>query len=129
MKTILFNKSGGPLKFKFVVKNGALSVDYSISISEKIGVQPIAKFEGNNSDSHKENCSIPTLSTSIESGLLRIKADFRGIVTDICDHYLMGLEVYQGEKLLETIEKDGDLSHLTQSILLFAQLKVIPETA
>jgi hypothetical protein len=124
METVIFTKSGDPLKIKFVVKNGVFAVAYRIKLSEKNSNKAVANFDGDNQNIEDDIYYLPTPVDVNNERILRLSADFYGLDLELSKKYSMGIEVYQGDRLLKYVENAGDLCSTSQSILLFTQLKI-----
>jgi|GEM_PF-2158893 len=123
MEDIYFIKSGDPLKVNFVVRNGVLAVAYWIKLSEKNSNKAVATFEGDNLNSEDDCYYLPMPVDDNNERIIRLSADFYGLDPELSKKYSMGIEVYQGDRLLKYVEREGNLSPAHQSILLFIQLK------
>lgn len=125
MEIVNFTKSGDPIKFKFVVKKEELAVVYSIELFKKKGKKPMLTYYGDNCK-HKENHEyyLPVPLNENDERVICLSADYMGYVTDIRKDYLLAFEVYQGDKLLKSIERTGCLSATEESISILAQLKM-----
>jgi hypothetical protein len=124
MEVIYFTQSGDPLKVNFVVKNGVLAVAYCIKLSEKNSNKAVATFEGDNLNTEDDCYYLPMPVDDNNERIIRLSADFCGLDPELSKSYSMGIEVYQGDRLLKYACKEGDLSLTTQSLLLFVQLKI-----
>jgi hypothetical protein len=124
MEIIYFTKSGEPLKVNFTVRNGVLVVAYWIKLSEKNSNKAVATFEGDNLNTEDDYYYLPMPVDDNNERILRLSADFYGLDPELSKRYSMGIEVYQGDRLLKYVNREGDLSMVPQSLLLFVQLKI-----
>jgi hypothetical protein len=125
MEVINFEKSGEPIKFKFVVKKEELAVVYSIELFKKKGKKPMLTYLGDNCK-HKEDHEyyLPVPLNENDERVISLSADYMGYKTDLKKNYLLAFEIYQGERLLKSIEKTGYLSSTEENISIQAQLKM-----
>jgi len=125
MEIINFEKSGDPIKFKFVVKKEELAVVYSIELFKKKSKKSMLIYLGDNIKKKQDPVHfLPVPLNENHERIICINADYSGFETNLKKNYLMVFEVYQGEKLLKSIEKTGSLSSSEESIQIFAQLKM-----
>ncbi len=125
MEIINFKKSGDPIKFKFVVRKEELAVVYSVELFKKNGKKPIVTYIGDNSGRKKINEHyLPVPLNENDERVICLSADYMGYETDSRKDYLLAFEVYQGNKLLKSIEKKGCLTAAEENISILAQLKM-----
>jgi hypothetical protein len=124
MKTILFNSNGDPLKIQFKVENGVMAVAYSIKLSEKNSNMAVTTYDGDNQNPEDDIYYLPVPNMDNDERILRLSADFYGLDLELSKNYLIKLEVYQGNTLLDFIDQSGELTSSTLSLLLFAKLKI-----
>ena len=125
MEIINFEKSGGPIKFRFIVKKEELAVVYSIELFKKKRKKSMLTYLGDNCK-HKDNHEhyLPVPINENDERVICLNADYMGYETDIRKSYLLVFEVFQGEKLLKSIERTGCLSSTEESFSVLAQLKM-----
>jgi len=124
MNNIFYEKDGDPLKIKFKVENGVIAIAYTIKLSERDSNKAVAYYDGDNQNPEDDVYFLPIPIEQNNERILRLSATFYPLDLDLSKKYLIKLEVYQRDILLDSIEQDGDLTLSTQAILLFAKLKI-----
>lgn len=123
MKIVHFKNSDVPLFAKFKIKKGMLSAAYSIALFESNGQEMILYHKGNNNFPISESLvELPTPVTSNNERFVRCITDFKTIDTAQNNSYQISLEIYQGERLLGTVEEEGELSYNQKCLMFFSKL-------
>jgi hypothetical protein len=124
METINFEKSGGPIKFRLVVKTGKLGVTYSFELRERKCLKPVMIYHGNNYPGKKHFHFLPCPVNDNNDRILKLNAEYSAFKTDRNKDYLLSFEVYQNEHLIKSIERKGHFSNIEENVLLDFQLKM-----
>jgi hypothetical protein len=123
MKTILFDKTGEPLKVLFKVKNGVVSASYTIELFNYGEIDPFVTFIGDNINPNPEWFNLPLPIENNDLRMIQLTVDFKGLDMELSNKYLMGFEVYQDDNLLDFISEEGEISPKNQNSTLLAYLK------
>ncbi len=124
METITFKKSGGPIKFRLIVKTGVLGVNYSFELCKRNCSKPLIIYEGNNYHKKEHFHYLPSPINNNHNRVLKLKAEYLSHKTDVTQNYILSFEVFQKNHLLKSIEKADHFSCVEQQIELNFLLKM-----
>jgi len=123
MQKVHFHNSEIPLYAKFKIKKGMLSAAYSIALFEKNGQDMILYHNGKNNFPVSESIvELPSPVSLNNDRFVRCITDFKTIDTAQNNSYQISLEIYQGERLLGTVEEEGELSYNQKCLMFFSKL-------
>ncbi len=123
MQTVRFQNTDTPLYAKFNIKKGMLSAAYSIALFEKNGQEMILYHKGKNNFPVSESLvELPTPVSSNHERFVRCITDFKSMEPSQDNKYKISLEIYQGERLLGTVEQEGELSYNQKCLMFFSKL-------
>ncbi len=123
MQTVRFQNTDIPLYAKFNVKKGILSAAYSIALFEKNGQDMILYHKGKNNFPISESIvELPTPVSSNHERFVRCITDFKSMEPMLNNSYQISLEIYQGDRLLGTVEQEGELSYNQKCLMFFSKL-------
>lgn len=119
---LYFDPQGESLQVKFLVKNGVLAAAYQIKLSLKDSNQAAATFDGDNQNTEDDLYHLPNSAAENDGRVLRLMSDFKGLDLGMSKKYTIALEVFQGGKLIGTMEESGNLIEGGQHLMLFGKL-------
>lgn len=124
METINFKKSGGPIKFRLIVKAGVLGVTYGFELCKKKCEKPLIIYHGDNYPGKKYFHFLPCPVNDNDDRILKLSADYSAFTTDKNKDYLLSFEVYQDDNLIKSVERKGHFSNVEENVHLNFHLKM-----
>lgn len=123
MQKVHFEKSDAPLYTKFIIKKGELKADYSIALFEETGRNELFYHKVKSDKVQTEQIvELPYELATRGDCFLRCITDFKSAVNSWESLYSIGLEIYQGDKLLAEMEQSGQLSYREKCLMFFGEL-------
>ncbi|MDD3078594.1 MAG: hypothetical protein PHH37_05775 [Paludibacter sp.] len=122
MDAINFKNDGGPLFVGFQVINDCKVKNYSIELYSEEGNKVVAVITKENTNSFGFKFPLPAHAFQNNHRVLTCTVKFDNIDVHEPDFFHVGMALYQDGKLLDLIEKEGELNIKEQMESLLFQL-------